>query len=190
MEPEQTAQPRWLVVRLGDDMNWWVDESSCDIYWGEGGRGILDPRQVAHLLERWEEYRAHGCGRELVAAAFRGFTVESELSDGRLRLSLTGENVFESPGQLFALPVIDEERSGPFEDFIDALSAAHIRKLNATHHYFAECTELEMQEELSALDNDRYLAAECIHAFDQINEILEWSPAEWEDPLEPDSGKS
>jgi len=41
---------------------------------------------------------------------------------------------------------------------------------------------LEMQEELAALDRDRYVAAENIHCFEAINEILEWSPAEWDEP--------
>ena len=39
-----------------------------------------------------------------------------------------------------------------------------------------------MQEELDALDRDRYIAAENIHCFDEINEMLQWSPAEWDEP--------
>jgi hypothetical protein len=38
-----------------------------------------------------------------------------------------------------------------------------------------------MREELDALDRDRYFSSENIHCFEQINEILQWSPAEWDE---------
>ena len=31
-------------------MNWWLDEASTDVYWGEGARGLLDPRPVEKSL--------------------------------------------------------------------------------------------------------------------------------------------
>ena len=109
------------------------------------------------------------------------YAAEAELSDGRLRLALADEDIFDTGAQLFAWPLIGEEGAGAYYDFLDALGAARIRLLNATHHYAQDCTELEMDEELDAVDQDRFLSAESIHAFDEINEILEWSPAEWDD---------
>jgi len=53
------------------------------------------------------------------------------------------------------------------------------RLLNAGHH---RCTVEEMQDELDALDHDRYFNADTMHAFDQITEILQWSTAEWDQP--------
>ena len=39
----------------------------------------------------------------------------------------------------------------------------------------------EREKELDTLDRDRYFALENIHTFDEINEILQWRPAEWDD---------
>ena len=163
-------------------MNWWLDEASTDVYWGEGARGLLDPRQVAYLVERLEQYQEYGFQYQLLDAAFQLFQLESELDDDRLRLAPAEQDEFTAGGELFALPLINDEETGVYYDFLDAITAARIRQLNATHHYARNCTELEMQEELSALDRDRYVAAENIHCFDAIDEILQWSPAEWDEP--------
>ena len=39
----------------------------------------------------------------------------------------------------------------------------------------------EMEDELRALDADRYFSDDTIHVFDELTEILDWSPAEWDD---------
>ena len=182
MTPRKPTPPKWIAVRLGHDMNWWLDETSADIYWGERGRGLLDPRQVAYLAEMLGEDQPPGFRRRLLDAAFQLFQLESEVDEDRLRLAPVDQDEFCAGEQIFALPVIEDEERGAYYDFLDALSAARIRQLNATHHYVRDCTELEMQEELDALDRDRYIAAENIHCFDEINEILQWSPAEWDEP--------
>jgi hypothetical protein len=179
MAKAKPIAPNWIVARLGDDMNWWIAESSEDIYWGEGGRGLLDPRQVAYLSEAWNEYQAYGLGRRLLDGAFQFFQLESELDDERVRLAPIAEDDPDiAGGQFFALPVVEDGETGAYYDLLDAISAARIRKLNTTHHYARDCTELDMREELDALDRDRYFSSENIHCFDEINEILQWSPAE------------
>ena len=162
-----------ITVRLGEDSNWWLEDAP--------DRGILDPRQAAHLVATVDGYRRYGFRPQLLADAFRLYVLESEISENLLRLTSTDASIFDEGVQLFALPVITAEGEGAFYDLLDAISAARIRKINATHHYACDCTEDEMQEELAALDSDRYFAAEALHAFDEINEILEWSPAEWDD---------
>jgi hypothetical protein len=174
--------PRWIVVRLGADQNWWLDETSDQPQPAMPARGVLNPEQVAHLIEALDEYRAHGYRSEQFESAFQAFALQSELSDGRLRLAATNENIFDTAAQLFALPVINEDGTGAYSDLLEAIGAARIRKLNATHHYARNATELEMFEELDALDADRYFSDEDIHVFDEISEILEWSPAEWDEP--------
>jgi hypothetical protein len=182
MVPGKPTPPKWIVARLGSDMNWWLDESSVDIYWGERGRGLLDPRQVAYLAETLDENELYGFDRRLLDSAFQLFQLESELDDDRLRLAPIEGDVFDAGEGVFALPLIDDEEMGAHYDFLDAITAARIRKLNATHKYAQPCSELEMREELDELDRDRYIAAENIHCFDEINEILQWSPAEWDEP--------
>jgi hypothetical protein len=181
MKAEKPAAPRWIVVRLGEDSNWWLDQMSAAFQPGGERRGVLDPRQISHLLEMLGEYRPYGLRKQQLADAFQLFTFESEIAEGCLRLTAADESIFSTTTEMFALPLIEEEGQGPYYDFLDALSAARIRRLNATHHYVQECTELEMYEELNALDTDRYYSSETIHIFDEINEILEWSPADWDD---------
>ena len=181
MNGKESTLPSWVIVSLGEDLNWWLDETSEDVRWISGGRSVLDARQVTHLPTVVDEYLPYGLRREQVAAAFRKFAVESELSDGRLRLAPTEEDLFASGAQLFAIPLMDEDGTGPYDELLEALSAARIRMLNATHQYARECTELDMIEELDGLDRDRFFSLEAIHAFEEINEILQWSPAEWDE---------
>lgn len=181
MDTEQQTPVRWVVARLADDANWWLEETSDAIARAESGRSILEPRQVAALVEALAPYYRHGLTRRQINAAFQVFRLEAEVDDERLRLARTGETILEG-GELFALPVIEDEGVGPYYDFLDAISSARIHLLNATHHYAHNCNEAEMMEELEALDQDRYFGTESIHAAAEIAEILEWSPAEWENP--------
>jgi hypothetical protein len=182
MAMPKPTPPKWIIARLGSDQNWWLAEASSDVYSSEGAHGLLEPSQIAYLVEKLDEYRAHGYDRQLLDSAFQWFEVESELDDDRLRLAPVNGDIGDSVQQLFALPLVGDEETGPYYDLIDAITSARITKLNTTHHYFRACTDLEMQEELDALDRDRYFASEDIHCFDEINEILQWSPAEWDDP--------
>lgn len=163
--------PEKIVVRLGEDYNWWVEQTSED----SRLRGLIDPRQVAHLREALDMYRPFGLSHEQFDAAFVLYTLDAELEEGLVRLSRGDGN------EVFALPVIDEDGDGPYFDFFDALAAARIRKLNATHKYKQNCTEEEMFAEFEALDAERFFSDDAIHCFDQLNEILEWKPAEWDD---------
>jgi hypothetical protein len=180
MDPGHSTPLRWLVVRQADDQHWWLAETSDDIHWSERGRSLLDPQQVAALMEVLGPYYRHGLTRRQVAAAFRAYRLEAEVADGQLRLAATGENILDAGGEVFALPVIDDDETGAYYDFLDALSTARIRLLNATHHYVRNCTESEMFEELEALDQDRFFGDEAIHVGDEIAEILQWGPAEWD----------
>lgn len=182
MESEQTTFARWVIFRQGDDANWWLEHTSEEAEPGMASHGVLDPQQVAQLVEALDPYYKHGLTRRQVKTAFLVYRVEAEVSEERMRLVATQDNILDGGADLFALPVVGEEGTGPFADFLDALSAARIRLLNATHHYVRNCTEMEMFEELDALDQDRFFSAEAIHVYDEIAEILQWSPAEWDDP--------
>lgn len=182
MQTPQETRPEWLVVRLEDDLHWWMEESSQELPSVTRERGLLDPRQVAHLTQTLDGYRAYGFRPELLADAFQAYAIESELSDGRVRLRLVDESIYNTSEQLFALPLVAEEGAGRYSEFLEALAAARIRLLNSTHEYARDCAEDDMYEELDALENDRFFSAETVHAFVEITEILEWKPAEWDDP--------
>jgi hypothetical protein len=183
MTKAKPTPPNWIIARLGDDGNWWVAESSQDIYWCEGMRGLLDPRQIAYIAQILDEYQPYGFRRYLLDSAFQFFQLESEIDDERLRLAPVDQDDFGvAHEQIYALPLVESEETGAYYDLLDAISGARVRKLNATHHYARDCTELDMTEELEALDHDRYFSSDVIHCFDEINEILQWSPAEWDEP--------
>ncbi len=168
-----------IVVKLGDDFNWRLHQLNSDLDTPPDQHGVLDPRQVRHLLDDLAEYRKFGIDPSVFTEAFRCYAVVAEVSEGILQLEAVDAN---ADGDLFALPVIDEDGDGRYWDFLDALSAARVRKLNVTHHYVTPCTIEEVQEELETLDHDRYISDDAMHAFDQITEILNWSPAEWDQP--------
>ena len=159
----EMKMPEEIVVRLDEDFNWWLEQTT-DIPRRDS---VLDPRQVAHLQEALDEYRPHGLRRELFDDAFVFYTLDAELEEGQVRLRRGNGS------EIFALPVLGDDSDGPYFDFLDALAAARIRKLNATYHYTQQCTEDEMFAELDTLDADRYFSDEEIHCFEQINEILE-----------------
>jgi hypothetical protein len=167
--------PERITIRLGDDLNWWVD-STDEATPTPHNRGVLDPRQVAHLAQTLDEYGRYGYRPDQLADAFQAYRIDVEISEGVLRLAAT-DDLFDDA---FALPVVGEDDSGQYFDFLDSTSRARVRKLNATHHSVRNCTADEMNEELAALDSDRYFSDDTIHTFDEIIEILEWSPAEWD----------
>ncbi len=179
-DPTQTP-PQWITVRLGDDLNWWVESTSDGPTAGDLVHGVLDPRQVAHLTQALDVYRPYGFRPEQFAEAFQVYLPESELEENQLRLVSANDTIYNTAEKLFAMPHTQSDGEGIYEAFLESLAAAHIRLLNSTHDYVQDCTEEDMFDELDAVDNDRYFSAEQLHVFDEISEILHWKPAEWDD---------
>jgi hypothetical protein len=173
--------PAWLVVRLGNDLNWWADEASEETYWPDQGLSVLDPRQFRDVLERVAEYRGEGFDLKTFARAFRLFTVDAELPDGRLRLTALRQPLDEGDAKLFALPDFSSEEESGYRDLVDSLVEMRVKLLNRTHRYAANLDALDLEEELQDRANDRYFDGTNIHCYDELNEILKWAPAEWDD---------
>jgi len=53
---EEQSTPRWIVVRLGDDSNWWLEQASDEFEQSTQSVGVLAPQQVAYLKEALDEY--------------------------------------------------------------------------------------------------------------------------------------
>jgi hypothetical protein len=172
--------PQWIVVRLGNDMNWWVEKTSEEIYWPREGLSVLDPRQFRDIVDRLEEYGGVGFQRAIFAKAFALFTPESEMEEGRLRLKIALQPGEEAGDKFFALPLFVDEEQSTFRDFVDNLVELRVKLVNKTHHYAHSVDEMELEEELTAKLNDRYFDGGTLHCYDEINEILSWSPAEWD----------
>jgi len=170
-----------MIAQLGDDLNWWVSETAIEPSGRIAPRGLLDPRQVAHLIQALADYAAYGLHEHHFANAFQVYNLEAEIDEGRVRLTLADEGIYNTAEQFFALPLSTEESDGPYDVLLQTLSAAQIRRVNATQQLAQACTADEMYEELDGLDSDRYFSAEAIHVFKEISEILAWSPGEWDD---------
>jgi hypothetical protein len=183
MKSATPNDPPWLVARLGDDLNWWIEQTGDDELSPTNDPGLLDPQQLTHLLEVLAEYQPVGYHQRHFNEAFQLFVVAAEIAEGSLRLAATDEDAFDG-GEFFARPRRGEDGEGPYAKFLDTIAGARIRLLNQTHRYAQPCTVDEMFGELDAIDTDRYLNAERMHVFDEINEILQWSPAEWDEPVE------
>ncbi len=177
---------KWIVARLGQDMNWWVDETSEEVYWGGGALSLLDPKQVSFLREELQKYLAYGFKMEALDRAFHPFEAASDLSDGRLRLVPSSHGMTDKDVPLFALPDLIDDEEGAYADLLDQLAAMRIRMINATHHYFQQVTEDDMDEDVQARNSGRYFEGRALHVFHELEDILTWSPAEWdEEPTEP-----
>jgi hypothetical protein len=169
------------VALLKEDEHWWLSETSEDFYWPEGGLGILSNAQLQYLVELLARYEDYGTSADDLLSAFYFYSLQSEIAEDRVRLTVMEGDVDLQDPALFALPVVDEDSRGGFADFLEKLTRAHVQYLNATHEYVEDCTELDMQEELDMLDRDRFFNVTAIHPFDEIDEIITWSPAEWDE---------
>ena len=178
--------PRWITARLGNDMNWWVVEASDEIYWPREGLSILDPRQLRDVLERLEEYRTIGFHPEAFARAFNLFVMQSDLGEGRLRLMPAQGAAQEDLKNVFAMPAIHSEEQSQYGDFIDTLEGWRVTLLNRTHEYTRSVDVMDLEEELQERANDRYFGGENVHCYDEINDILAWQPAEWDEKEQPE----
>src|ERR1700749_4123069 len=96
-----TSTLDWCVVRIGEDHNWWGAETSDPIRWDVDGLSIIDPRQVAYLLELGGPLRDYGFDQDLFDAAFIPFRIDKDQGAGKVRLKRVKESLFDADEKLF-----------------------------------------------------------------------------------------
>lgn len=170
----------WCIVRLGEDHNWWVDEVSDSVRWDVDGLSIIDPRQVAHLIELIEPLRDYGFDQDVMEGAFIPFRIEKDLGEGRIRLKRVKDSVFESDEKLFALPDTIDEENGPFADLLDHLTRLRVKMLNDLFDFESKLTVDEVEDELREDQNTSFIEGKAVHSFEEITAILDYVPAGWE----------
>jgi hypothetical protein len=170
----------WCIVRLGEDHNWWVDEVSDPIRWDVDGLSIIDPRQVAHLIELVEPLRDYGFDQDMMDAAFIAFRIEKDLGDGRVRLKRVKDSIVESDEKLFALADILDEENGPYADLLDHLTRCRVKMLNDLFNFEAKLTVDEVEDEIREDQNTHFIEGKAVHTFEEITDILEYVPAGWD----------
>ena len=175
-----TSTLEWCIVRLGDDHNWWVNETSDPVRWDVDGLSIIDPRQLSHLIELVDPLRDYGFDQDVMERAFILFRIEKDLGNGKVRLKRTKESLFESEEKLFVLPDVLDEENGPYADLLDLLTRCRVKMLNDLFDFESKLTVDEVEDELREAQNSHFIEGRAVHSFEEITAILDFMPAGYE----------
>lgn len=175
-----TSTLDWCIVRLGDDHNWWVNETSDPVRWDVDGLSIIDPRQLSHLIELVDALRDYGFDQDVMERAFIPFRIEKDLGNGKVRLKRTKESLFESEEKLFVLPDVLDEENGPYADLLDLLTRCRVKMLNDLFDFESKLTVDEVEDELREAQNSHFIEGRAVHSFEEITAILDFMPAGYE----------
>jgi hypothetical protein len=178
--PKSTTSLEWCIVRLGDDHNWWVEEVSDPVRWDVDSLSIIDPRQVAHLIELVESLREHGFDQDVFEAAFISFRIEKDMGQGRVRLKRVKESLFESDEKLFALPDHLDEENGPYADLLDHLTRCRVKMLNELFDFESKLTVDEVEDQIREDQNTNFIEGKAVHVFAELTAILDFVPEGWD----------
>lgn len=167
----------WCVVRLGDDHNWWVAETSDPVRWDVDGLSIVDPRQLAHLIELVDPLRDYGFDQDMFEAAFIPFRIDKDLGEGKVRLKRMKESLFDSEEKLFALADILDEENGPYADLLDHLTRCRVKMLNDIFKFESKLSVDEVEDEIREDQNSNFIQGKAVHTFEELTAILDYMPA-------------
>jgi hypothetical protein len=181
------AKLEWCVVHLGEDLNWWVDETSDDVHWDVDALGIIDPRQLVHVMDLLEPLREYGYDPESAAEAFFTFRIDKEVKGNKVRLVRQSESIFETEEQVFALPDMTDEEKGAYADFLDGISKARVKMLNDLIEFDQSLTVDELEEAIRERQNADYFEGRAVHPFNEITSILEYVPEGYELDVDEES---
>ncbi len=177
---KSSANLEWCTVRLGEDHNWWVQEVSDPVRWDVDGLSIIDPRQVAHLVELVEPLRDYGFDQDIMELAFLTFRIQKDLGAGSVRLKRVKDSIFDSDEKLFALPDILDEENGPYADLLDHLTRCRVKMLNDLFAFESKLTVDEVEDEIREDQNASFIEGKAVHTFEELTAILEFTPTGWE----------
>lgn len=175
-----TSTLDWCIVRLGEDHNWWVAETSDPVRWDVDGLSIIDPRQLSHMVDLVDPLRDYGFDQDLMERAFILFRIEKDLGSGKVRLKRTKESLFDSDEKLFALPDILDEENGPYADLLDHLTRCRVKMLNDLFEFESKLTVDEVEDELREDQNSHFIEGKAVHSFEELTSILDFMPAGYE----------
>jgi hypothetical protein len=175
-----TSTLDWCVIRLGEDHNWWVHETSDPVRWDVDGLSIIDPRQVDHLIELVDALRDYGFDQDVFESAFIRFRIEKDLGNGKVRLKRVKDSLFESDDKLFALADTLDEENGPYADLLDHLTRCRVKMLNDLFEFESKLTVDEVEDQLREDQNASFIEGKAIHTFEELTAILDFMPSGYE----------
>jgi len=170
----------WCVIRLGDDHNWWVCETSDPVRWDVDGLSIVDPRQVDHLIELVDPLRDYGFDQDAFEAAFISFRIEKDMGNGKVRLKRVKDSLIDSDEKLFALADTLDEENGPYADLLDHVTRCRVKMLNDLIEFESKLTVDEVEDEIRESQNADFIEGNAVHTFNELNSILDFMPEGYE----------
>lgn len=172
-----TSTLDWCIVRLGEDHNWWVAETSDPVRWDVDGLSIVDPRQIQHLIELVDPLRDYGFDQDVFEAAFIPFRIDKDLGNAKVRLKRVKESIFDSDEKLFGLPDILDEENGPYADLLDHLTRCRVKMLNDLFNFESKLSVDEVEDEIREDQNTHFIQGQAVHTFEELSAILDYMPA-------------
>ncbi len=166
----------WCIVRLGSDYNWWVQEISDEIHWDIDCLSILDPKQVAYLLELTDDLKDYGFSPDILDRAFFRFKIDKKIGDNLVRLVRTEQSLIDCEEPLFALPDVIDEEKGPYVDFVEHITKLRAKLLNDSIEFTQNITAEEISDELAEKYRLEYFEGTSLHVYRELTDILEYVP--------------
>ena len=167
----------WCVVRLGEDHNWWVAETSDPVRWDVDGLSLVDPRQLQHLIELVDPLRDYGFDQDVFEAAFIPFRIEKEAGAGKVRLKRVKESLIDSDEKLFALADVLDDENGPYADLLDHLTRCRVKMLNDIFKFESKLSVDEVEDEIREDQNSHFIQGKAVHTFEEVTAVLDYMPA-------------
>jgi len=177
---KSTATLEWCVVRLGEDLNWWVEEVSDTIHWDTDGLSIIDPRQMDHIVELIDPLRDYGFDPDIFERAFLPFRIDKNLKKNQVRVARVKESLLESEEKLFALPDTLNDENSAYADLLDHLTRLRVKMLNDIIDFDQKLTVDELEEEIREESNASFMEGKAVHLYTEIVSVLDYVPAGWE----------
>lgn len=166
----------WCKARLGNDLNWWVTETSDKVNWDIDGLSVIDPKQADHMIETLSGLKDYGLDENIVEEAFYTFAIDSKSGDDGVKLVRSKDSVFDTDSQLFLLPDnLDDDRS-PYAEFLDHITRLQVKMLNDCFDFEVPLTIEELEEQVRDKYQNDYMEGKAIHSFSEVMDILEYVP--------------
>lgn len=178
---------QWVKVRLGEDFNWWVKETSDPVHWDVDGLGIIDPRQASNLADSLDSLREYGFDPEIFENAFFAFRIVAK-DKNTVELRRVQESFLELDEELFLLPDTLDEEKGAYADFLDQITRYRVKLLNDLIDMTEKLEVDEVEDSIREDQNKDYMEGKATHFNDEVSAILDFVPAGYE--LEEDDNDS
>ncbi|MDR1906771.1 MAG: hypothetical protein LBQ03_00935 [Puniceicoccales bacterium] len=166
----------WCIARLKNDYKWWLEKVSNDMHIDADYAGIIDPRQFEHLIELTSPLFDYGLRNEIMEGAFLKFRILAELPNNQVKLEFTPTKTHSSEEPLFLLPNSVADNDGPYAEFIDHIIRLRVKLLNDSIDFKVPINTEEIEEIIREKYQERYVEGGNIHVFDEIVDILEYTP--------------